>query len=56
MAPWTAEGGYLNFVERHSDVDSILPPEVSAKLAEVKRNRDPEGRITANHGIALEPA
>ncbi len=56
MEPWTASGGYFNFAERPCDVDSILPPETCARLAEVKRNWDPEGTIVANHAVALDPA
>ncbi|MFN8215618.1 MAG: FAD-binding oxidoreductase [Solirubrobacterales bacterium] len=52
MRPWAAEGSYFNFDESPCDVDSILPADVCAKLAEVKRSRDPEGRILANHGVA----
>jgi FAD/FMN-containing dehydrogenase len=52
MAPWAADGGYFNFTERPCDVDAILPPEVCARLAEVKRAYDPEGRIVANHGVS----
>lgn len=56
MRPWAAEDGFFNFVERSCDVDAILPPEVCARLAEVKRNCDPEGRILANHAVTVEPA
>jgi len=56
MRPWRAAGGYFNFTERPCDVDAILPPEVCSKLAEVKRRYDPEGRIVANHAIAVGPA
>ena len=43
MQPWAAEGGYFNFTERPCDVDAILPAEVCARLAEVKRKWDPDG-------------
>jgi FAD/FMN-containing dehydrogenase len=56
MRPWTGEGSYYNFTERPCDVDAILPPEVCARLAEVKRQHDPEGRIVANHAVSLETA
>jgi hypothetical protein len=56
MAPWTAEGGYYNFRERPCDVDAILPADVCARLAEVKRSWDPEGRIVANHAVSLGAA
>ncbi|HEX5929702.1 MAG TPA: FAD-binding oxidoreductase [Solirubrobacterales bacterium] len=56
MEPWTAAGGYFNFAERPCDVDSILPAETCARLAEVKRRYDPGNRIVANHAVALDPA
>ena len=37
MEPWAADGGYFNFAERPCDADAILPPDVCARLAEVKR-------------------
>ncbi len=56
MEPWTAAGGYLNFADRPCDVDSILPAETCARLAEVKRKWDPDGTIVANHAVSLDPA
>ena len=56
MQPWTASGGYLNFAERPCDVDSILPADTCARLADVKRRWDPDGRIVANHAVSLDPA
>jgi hypothetical protein len=56
MEPWTAAGGYFNFVERPCDADSILPAEVCERLAEVKRRRDPEGTIVGAHPVAVEAA
>jgi FAD/FMN-containing dehydrogenase len=56
MSPWAAEGGYFNFAERPCDADAILPPEVCARLADVKRRYDPDNRIVANHIIAIAPA
>jgi hypothetical protein len=52
MRPWAAEGSYFNFTESPCDVDAILPPEVCARLAEVKRAYDPDDRIVANHGTS----
>lgn len=49
-----ADGGYFNFAERPCEADAILPPEVCARLAEVKRRWDPQGRIVANHAVALD--
>ncbi len=56
MAPWTAGGGYFNFTERPCGVDAILPPDVCARLAEVKRRYDPGDRILANHAVAPDSA
>ena len=56
MAPWAADGGYFNFAERPCDADAILPPEICARLAEVKRRWDPDGRIIGNHAVSLDPA
>ncbi len=56
MQPWTADGGYFNFAERPCDADAILPADVCARLAEVKRRYDPDGRIVANHQVALDAA
>jgi FAD/FMN-containing dehydrogenase len=53
MEPWTADGGLFNFVERSADVDEILPADIVARLAEVKRRWDPDGRIRANHEVSL---
>jgi hypothetical protein len=56
MQPWAGEGSYYNFTERPCDVDAILPADVCARLAEVKRKWDPDGRIVANHAVSLETA
>jgi hypothetical protein len=56
MQPWAGEGSYYNFTERPCEVDAILPSDVCARLAEVKRKYDPEGRIVANHSVSLETA
>ncbi len=56
MAPWRADGAYFNFREAPCDVDAILPPDVCARLAEVKRKWDPEGRVVANHAVSLGEA
>jgi hypothetical protein len=56
MAPWVADGGYFNFAERPCDADAILPPDVCARLAEVKRKWDPDARIVGNHAVSLDPA
>jgi len=54
MSPWAADGGYFNFTERPCDVDAILPADVCARLAEVKRAYDPEDRIVANHALSFD--
>lgn len=56
LSPWGADGGYFNFAERPCDADAILPPETCARLAEVKRKWDPDGRIIANHAVSLDSA
>jgi hypothetical protein len=56
MRPWGADGGYFNFAERPCDADAILPADVCARLAEVKRRWDPDGTIVANHAVSLTPA
>jgi hypothetical protein len=56
MRPWASDGGYFNFAERPSDVETILPADTCSRLAEVKRSWDPDGMILANHALALDPA
>jgi hypothetical protein len=56
MQPWAGEGSYYNFTERPCDADAILPADVCARLAEVKRQWDPDGMIVANHSVSLETA
>ena len=56
MEPWGADGGYFNFADRPCDSDAILPPDVCSRLAEVKRQWDPDGRIVGNHAVSLDPA
>lgn len=56
LAPFRAAGGYFNFIDSPCDVDSILPAETCARLADVKRKWDPDGTIVANHAIALGEA
>ncbi len=56
MQPWAGEGSYYNFTERPCDADAILPAEVCARLADVKRRYDPDGTIVANHSVSLETA
>jgi len=56
MEAWSADGGYFNFAERPCDADAILPPDVCARLGEVKRKWDPDNRIVGNHAVSLDPA
>jgi hypothetical protein len=56
MEPWAAEGGYFNFADRPCDADAILPPDVCTRLAEVKRQWDPESRILGTHAVSLDAA
>jgi hypothetical protein len=56
MQPWAAGGGYFNFAERPCDVDAILPEETCSRLAEVKRQWDPDNVIRANHALSLASA
>jgi hypothetical protein len=53
MQPWTADGGFLNFAERPAPVESLLPEETARRLAEVKRQWDPDDLILANHSVSL---
>jgi hypothetical protein len=56
MQPWAAEGGYFNFAERPCEVEAILPADTCRRLAEIKRQWDPDELILANHSVALTPA
>ncbi len=56
MRPWGTDGAYYNFTEGPCDVDAILPADVCARLAEVKRKWDPESRVVANHAVSLGEA
>ena len=56
MNPWAAEGGYFNYAERPCEVDAILPADTCKRLAQVKRNWDPDDLILANHSVALATA
>ncbi len=56
MEPWAADGGYFNFADRPCDTDAILPADVCTRLAGVKRQWDPDGRVIGNHVVSLDPA
>jgi hypothetical protein len=53
MEPWSDDGGYFNLAERPCDVDALLPSGTCKRLAEVKRQWDPDGLIRANHAVSL---
>jgi hypothetical protein len=55
MQPWAGEGSYFNFTERPCDTDAILPADVCTRLADVKRQYDPENRVVANHAVSVGP-
>jgi FAD/FMN-containing dehydrogenase len=56
MEPWAADGGYFNFAERPCDADAILPADVCVRLADLKRQWDPDGRVIGSHAVSLDPA
>jgi hypothetical protein len=56
MRPWAAEGGYFNFAERPAELESILPETTCKRLAEVKRQWDPDELIRANHAVSMATA
>jgi FAD binding domain len=49
MQPWAAPGAFFNMTERPVPLEEILPADICARLAEVKRRWDPDGLIRANH-------
>jgi hypothetical protein len=51
MAPWATEHGYYNFSERPCGVDAILPPEICARLRQVKSDWDPDALIVGAHPV-----
>jgi FAD binding domain len=56
LDPWAADGGYYNYAERSCDVEAILPEDTCKRLSGVKRSWDPDGRILANHSLAMATA
>jgi FAD binding domain len=56
MQPWAAEGGYFNFAERPGALETILPAETCKRLADVKRQWDPDDLIRANHAVSMATA
>jgi hypothetical protein len=51
MAPWTTGRTFLNFVEKPEAMGTSFPPDVLARLAEVKRRYDPKGLIHSSHTL-----
>jgi FAD/FMN-containing dehydrogenase len=49
LADWIDTGSYLNFTEEEASIADIFGPETADRLATVKREWDPGGRIAANH-------
>jgi FAD/FMN-containing dehydrogenase len=56
MEPWAGEGGYFNFAERPCEIEAILPAETCKRLADVKRQWDPDDLIRASHAVSLTTA
>jgi FAD/FMN-containing dehydrogenase len=50
LEPYDA-GRYFNFVEETFDITKIFPPEVLARLREVKQRYDPENLFHSNHPV-----
>jgi FAD/FMN-containing dehydrogenase len=51
LAPWRAQGMYLNFAEQPSDVSSFYDPHTWARLRAVKTAYDPDDLIRSNHPV-----
>jgi hypothetical protein len=56
MQPWAAAGGFFNFADRPAPIEAILPEDTCRRLAEVKRQWDPDELIRANHSVSPAPA
>jgi FAD binding domain len=56
MQPWAAEGDYFNFAERPGPLEGILPEETCRRLADVKRQWDPDDLIRACHSVSMATA
>lgn len=50
LEPYDA-GRYFNFVEETFDITKIFPPEVLARLREIKQRYDPENVFHSNHPV-----
>lgn len=51
VAPWRAQGMYLNFAEHPSDVSGFYDADTWARLRAVKTAYDPDDLIRSNHPI-----
>ena len=51
MAPWSTGRIFLNFSEKRDAMAASYPPEVLARLRDVKRRYDPEGLIHSSHAL-----
>jgi hypothetical protein len=49
MAPWAADGAFLNFADRPADLEDIFDADTASRLVSIKREWDPDGVIRANH-------
>jgi hypothetical protein len=56
LAPWRAEGRYLNFAEQPGDASSFYDPLTWARLRAVKAAYDPDNLIQSNHPIPAAQA
>jgi len=51
LGNWRASSGYINFVERETDLGTLYPPASLQRLRELKRWYDPGDVIRSNHPI-----
>jgi hypothetical protein len=51
LAPWKAEGAYLNFAEEPTDVSTAFEDDTFRALQAVKTTYDPQDTIHANHEV-----
>ncbi|HEX5925670.1 MAG TPA: hypothetical protein VFY45_17690, partial [Baekduia sp.] len=51
LAPWTADGAYLNFAEEPTDVSTAFEDDIFRALQAVKAKYDSRDTIHANHEV-----
>jgi FAD/FMN-containing dehydrogenase len=51
LAPWDTGRRFLNFVMDPEQVGSAFPPDVLARLRQVKDRYDPDGRVLSSHPL-----